>query len=99
MPIRGRMQGAEGGRHTGITYLKIDCTKTGTYNGHPYIKHFTVRADTKPHFDKLNETVIGKIKERLEIYNTDRMAKMELQFQELIDEVETPAAVNPLRHC
>ena len=84
---------------TGITYLKIDCTKTGTYNGYPCIKHFTVRADNKPHFDKLNETVIGKIKERLEIYNTDRMHKMELQFQELIDEDETTGAVNPLRHC
>ena len=83
---------------TGITYLKIDCTKTGTYKGHPCVNHSTVRVDNKPHFDKLNETVIGKIKERLEIYNTDRMHEMELHFKELIDDVETPPAVNTLRH-
>ena len=82
---------------TGVTYLKIDCTKTGEYNGHPWIKHSTVRADSKPHFDKLNATVIEKIKERLEVYNTDRMAKMEVQFRELIDDDET-TLVNPMRH-
>ena len=36
--------------------------------------------------------------ERLEIYNTDRMHEMELQFLELIDEDETTGAVNQLRH-
>ena len=47
--------------------------------------------------NQLNERVIGKIKERLKDNNTDRMAKMEVQFRELIDDDET-TLVNPMRH-
>ena len=83
---------------TGVTYLDIECTKIGKYNDRPYVKHHTIRADSKPHFDKLNATVIEKIKERLEIYNTSNMTEMQAQYNELIDDEETDA-VNPLRHC
>ena len=83
----------------GITCLHIECMKTGNYNGNPYVRHHTVNIESTDKLNKLNETVIGKIKERLAENNTERMHKMELQFQELIDEDETTDAVNPLRHC
>ena len=72
--------------------------KTGNYNGNPYVRHHTENIESTDKLNKLNETVIGKIQERLAENNTDRMHKMELQFRELIDEDET-TLVNPLRHC
>ena len=83
---------------TGVTYLKIDCTKTGIYNGSPWVKHSTVRVDNKPHFDKLNASVLENIKERLANNHNADMKEMETQFRELLEDDET-TAVNPLRHC
>lgn len=84
---------------TGVTYLKIECLKTGTYNDHPYVKHHTERVDNKPQFDKLNASVLEKIKERLANNHNADMKQMEMQFRELIDFDDETTAVNPLRHC
>ena len=69
----------------GVTVLHIECTKKGSYNGHPYVKHHTESIKATDKLNQLNETVIGKIKEHIKDNNTDRMAKMELQFRELIE--------------
>lgn len=69
----------------GVTCLHIECTKKGNYNGHPYVKHHTDCIECTPKLDKLNTSVIGKINERLSIYNTSNMRQMELQFKELIE--------------
>ena len=70
---------------TGVTCLHIECTKTGTYNDRPYVKHHTERVDNKPFFDKLNDSVLSTIKERLaEQHNAD-MKQMETQYHELLD--------------
>ena len=82
----------------GVTVLHIECLKKGSFNGHPCVKHHTESIKATDKLNQLNETVIGKIKERLAENNTERMHKMELQFQELIDEDETTGAVNYLRH-
>ncbi len=84
---------------TGVTYLKIECNKTGSYNGRSYVKHHTERADNKPFFDKLNETVLQTIKERLETNHNADMKDMETQFKELLEDSNETNAVNPLRHC
>ena len=70
---------------TGVTSLDIACTQTGNYKGYPTIKHHTIRMDSTDKLNALNETVINKIKERLEENNTDRMRTMELQFRELLE--------------
>ena len=95
---------------SGITCLDIECFKPEKYNGRPYYNHHTKNIEATDKLNKLNETIISKIKERLAEYNTDHMAKMELQFRELIDEDgsftssspsddETTGVVNYLRHC
>ena len=70
----------------GVTCLHIECTKKGNYNGHSYVKHHTECLESTEKLNKLNETIIAKIKERLEENNTDRKAKMEVQFHELLEE-------------
>ena len=69
----------------GVTVLHIECLKKGSYNGHPCVKHHTESIKATDKLNQLNERVIGKIKERLKDNNTDRMAKMEVQFRELIE--------------
>ena len=70
----------------GFTCLHIECTKKGNYNGHSYVKHHTECLESTEKLNKLNETIIAKIKERLEENNTDRKAKMEVQFHEMLEE-------------
>ena len=69
----------------GVTVLHIECLKKGSFNGHPCVKHHTESIKATDKLNQLNERVIGKIKERLKENNTDRMAKMEVQFRELIE--------------
>ena len=69
----------------GVTVLHIECLKKGSFNGHPCVKHHTESIKATDKLNQLNERVIGKIKERLKDNNTDRMAKMEVQFRELIE--------------
>lgn len=71
----------------GVTVLHIDCSKMRHHKdtGSPYYKHETKQHECTPKLDKLNTSVIGKINERLSIYNTSNMRQMELQFKELIE--------------
>ena len=69
----------------GVTCLHIECNKKGTYNGHPYVKHHTEQLKSTDKLNALNGKVIEKIKKRLEANNTDRMRKMELQFNEILE--------------
>ena len=69
---------------TGVTYLKIECTKSGSYKGHPYVRHHTERIDIKPHFERLNESVLQTIKERLKEHHQSDMKQMNSQFREII---------------
>ena len=69
----------------GVTCLHIECNKKGSYNGNPFLYHHTEQIECTAKLDKLNATVVDKIKERLAKNNTDLMHKMELQFQELIE--------------
>ena len=70
---------------TGVTCLHIECAKTGTYNDRPYVKHHTERVDNKPFFDKLNDSVLNTIKERLAEQHKADMKQMETQYRELLD--------------
>ena len=81
---------------TGVTYLKIECHKTGSFNGHPYIRHHTERLDNKPHFDRLNETVLQNIKDRLESNHNADMKDLQTQFNDLISFDDCEADINSM---
>ena len=70
----------------GVTVLHIDCSKIRYHNEREYYNHETKSTKATDKLTKLNETIMDKIKERLEVYNTDRAVKMEVQFHELLEE-------------